>query len=214
MKGLTMNYQSLIYQWKKYPRKWDNSYRRSVDSGIWNDPLLHTEEKIQFLNDWLCRVDRKTAIPDIEKLKKGFGNLLQEISSLNLLSLAYGKIEKPKQIYELLAKVKGLGPTGISKYMHMHKPDLFIMWDNQIFRDYFHIKTVLKSTATSKRYLKFMLRMRDEIREAINTFASSKNITETQATIELRKYFNNETLPRILDKYNYATRGQPKQPIY
>ena len=209
-----MDYQSLIYEWKKYPRKWDNSYRRSIDSGIWNDPLLHIEEKVQFLNDWLCRVDKKTAIPDIKKHRKRFSNLLQEISSLNLLNPTHGKLKQPKQIYDLLAKVNGLGPTGISKYMHMHEPDLFIMWDNQIFRDYFHIKTVLKSTATSKRYLRFMLRMRDEIREAIYTFASSENITKTQAPIELRKYFNNETLPRILDKYNYVTRRQLKQRIY
>ena len=206
--------QLLICEWKKYPWKWDHSYRRSIDSGIWSNPFAHIEEKVQFLNDWLCRVDKKTAIPDIKEHRERFGNLVQEISSLNLLSATYGKLKRPKQMYDLLAKVNGLGPTGISKYLHMHKPDLFIMWDNQIFRDYFHIKTVLKSTATSKRYLKFMLRMRDEIREAIYTFASSRNITETQATTELREQLNNETLPRILDKYNYVTRGQPKQLVY
>jgi len=209
-----MDYQTLIHEWKKYPGKWDNSYRRSIDSGIWNNPLLYMEEKVQFLNDWLCRIDKRTAIPDIKKQRKRLGDLFQEISSLSLLNLTCRELKQPKQIYDLLAKVNGLGPTGISKYMHMHRPDLFIMWDNQIFRDYFHIKTVLKSTATSKRYLKFMLRMRDEIREAVHTFASSKNINETQATIELRKHFKNETLPRILDKVNYVTRGQPKQLIY
>jgi len=209
-----MDCQLLICEWKKYPWKWDSSYRKSIDSGIWNDPISHTEEKVQFLNDWLCRIDKKTTIPDIKKHREKFCNLIQGISSLNLLSATYGKLKQPKQTYDLLAKVNGLGPTGISKYMHMHKPDLFIMWDNQIFRDYFHIKTVLKSTATSKKYLKFMLRMRDEIREAICAFASSKNITETQATTELRKQFNNETFPRILDKYNYVTRGQPKQLVY
>lgn len=96
----------------------------------------------------------------------------------------------------------------------MHKPDLFIMWDNQIVRDYFHIKTVSKITASSKRYVKFMLRMRDELKEAIHSLASSKSITETQATTELRRYFNNDTFPRVLDKYNFVTRGQSKQLIY
>lgn len=209
-----MNYQSLICEWKKYPRRWDDSYSRSIDSEIWNDPCSHIEEKVQFLNEWLCRADKKTVIPNTKKYSERFNSLLQEMSSSNLLNLTYRKLDRPKQMYDLLAKVNGLGPTGISKYMHMHKPDLFIMWDNQIFRDYFHIKTVLKSVATSKRYLKFMLRMRDEMQEAICTFASSKNIAETQATIELRKYFNEETFPRILDKYNYVTRGQLKQPIY
>jgi hypothetical protein len=213
-KTITMKYQSLICAWEKYPRKWDNSYNKSIESGIWNDPCSYIEEKVQFLNDWLCRVDQKTAIPDIEKPSAEFNDILQEISSLDLLSLTFRETEKPRQIYELLSKVNGLGPTGISKYLHMHKPKLFIMWDNQIFRDYFHVKTVLKSTATSKRYVKFMVRMRNEIREAIHDLASYRKITETQATIRLREYFNNESLPRILDKYNYVTRGQPKQLIY
>jgi hypothetical protein len=209
-----MNYQLLVREWKKYLPKWDRSYNRSTDSEIWNNPLSHIEEKVQFLNDWLCRVDKKTAIPDIKKYSERFDNLLQEFSSQNLLNLTYRKSKQLKQIYNLLAEVNGLGPTGISKYLHMHKPDLFIMWDNQIFRDYFHIKTVLKSTATSTRYLKFMLRMRDDIREAIYTFALSKDVAETRAITKFRKNFNVETLPRILDKYNYVTRGQPKQPIY
>ncbi len=128
-----------------------------------------------------------------------------------MLNLNHRNLEQTKQIYKLLAKVNGLGPTEISKYMHMHKPDLFIMWDNQIFRDYFHIKTVLKSTATAKRYSKFMLKIRNEIQEAIHTFPSLDNIPRTQALIEFRRHYNNEALLRILDKYNFVTRGQPKE---
>jgi len=209
-----MNYQSLEQQWRSYPRKWDTSYIESMASGIWDDPLSHIKEKVQFLNDWLCRVDRQIAIPDIITYSESFNNLLREVSSLDLLSLTNENGDQQKQIYTLLAKVNGLGPTGISKYMHMHKPDLFIMWDNQIVRDYFHIKTVSKITASSKRYVKFMLRMRDELKEAIHSLASSKSITETQATTELRRYFNNDTFPRVLDKYNFVTRGQSKQLIY
>ena len=214
-----MDYKSLKQEWIRYPRKWDSqnwkySYRRSLDSGIWNDPNSYIEEKIDFLNHWKCRVDRSTAIPDLLEYSENFNNLLESVSSLELLRINHKNLDYTRKIYELLSNVNGLGPTGISKYMHMHKPELFIMWDSQIIRDYFHIKTVLKTTATSKKYSKFMLRMKNEIIEAIDTFSNYKNINNKQAIIQLRKCFNNETLPRILDKYNYETRGEYKRPIY
>lgn len=208
-----MDYQSLRRGWNDYPKDYDASYDESIGSGIWDDPLTHINEKIQFLNDWLCRVDRETAIPSIELRSGQFNDFLREIQALNLLSLTPRNSEQVKRIYDLLVEVDGLGPTGISKYLHMHKRDLFIMWDNQIFRDYFHIKTVSKITATSEKYLKFLLRMRDEILEAAHTLSPSANILEAQAIMELRNHFNNETPPRIIDKYNFATRGHPKQRI-
>jgi len=214
-----MDYKSLKEGWKRYPRKWDNqnwkySYRRSLGSGIWNDPNSYIKEKIDFLNHWKCRVDRNTAIPDLIEYSKNLNNLLEGVSSFKLLNINHKNLEFTRKIYKLLSKVNGLGPTGISKYMHMHKPELFMMWDAQIIRDYFHIKTVLKTTATPKRYLKFMLQMKHEILEAIDTFSKYKNINKKQAIIEFKKCFNNETLPRILDKYNYVTRGEYKRPIY
>lgn len=214
-----MDFKSLIDGWKSYPRKWDDqnwkySYRRSLDSGIWDDPNSYIEEKIDFLNHWKCRVDRSTAIPDLIEYSENFHNLLEGLSSPKLLNINRINLDLTRKIYELLSKVNGLGPTGISKYMHMHKPELFMMWDAQIIRDYFHIKTVLKATATLKRYSKFMLRMKHEIIEAIDTFSKYKDINKEQAIIEFRKCFKNETLPRILDKYNYVTRGKYKRPIY
>ena len=213
-----MEYQSLIDHWKKYDqtpkgeikKDWDTKYKNSIESGIWSDPVSHIKEKVDFLNVFGCRVNGKTAIPDIVEHGVSFNDLLQGTSSLNLLTISHKSLEKLKQIYCLLAKVNGLGPTGISVYLHMHKPVLFVMWDNQIFLDYFPLKTHSKATATSEKYVKFMLRMKSEIQEALLTFPASEHITETQAIIEFRSHFNNETLPRILDKYNHATRNKKK----
>ena len=216
-----MDYQSLIDNWKKYDqtpkgdikKDWDIKYKNSIESGIWSNSVSHIKEKFDFLNKFGCRVDRKTATSDIEEHSVSFNNLLQGTSTLNLLNINHKNLEEPKQIYCLLAKVNGLGPTGISKYLHMHKPDLFVMWDKQIFLDYFPPKTYSKATATSEKYVKFMLRMKREIQEALFTFPGSEYITETQAIIEFRNRFNNESLPRILDKYNYATRNKRKEEI-
>lgn len=208
-----MDFQSLTSGWKQYPKFYDFSYNNSIQSGIWNDPLNFIKEKIQFLNDWGCRADRKTVIPAIEQCRIQFNNYIQNIRDMDLLSLTSYNQDRLKDAYELLAQVEGLGPTGISKYLHMHNRGLFIMWDNQIFRDYFHIKIVNKTSATSQRYLKFLSRMRDELLDAVNSLPLSTNISKPEAITELRSHFNNETFPRILDKYNYATRGQPKLKI-
>jgi hypothetical protein len=203
-----MLFRELYDGWKKYPRKWDKSYKASMVSGIWNAPSEHLDLKVHFLNEWLCRVDIKTAIPYLREQNSAFCNLLGELSSSNLME--HEMSDRTVRIYDVLAKVAGLGPTGISKYLHMHKPDLFIMWDNQIFKDYYHMNTVSKVTATSARYLRFHNRMREELLEALKDFSSLNGLSG----ICLEKFqseFKDETIPRIIDKYNYATRGQAKR---
>ena len=93
----------------------------------------------------------------------------------------------------------------------MHQRDLFIMWDNQIFRDYFHLHG--NAAATPERYVKFMVRMKKEAQKALRTFPVLTTLTDTQRIREFRITFNNETLPRLLDKYNYATRTQSREQI-
>jgi len=54
-------FNELYSKWRIYPNHWDISYKDSLESGIWDSPDKNIREKIDFLNKWLCRVDRKTA---------------------------------------------------------------------------------------------------------------------------------------------------------
>ena len=213
-----MNYQSLRDHWNKYDRDsrgqikrgWDTKYAKSIRSGMWAIPVSRINEKIQFLKDWGCI--RVPAISDLVEYSERFATLLQEVASLNLLTITPQIQGQLTQIYRLLAQIHNLGPTGISKYLHMHHRDLFIMWDNQIFRDYFHRQS--SAAATPERYVNFMFRMRKEAQDALHTFPAPTSLSEPQKIIAFRSNFNNETLPRLLDKYNYATRNQPKDRIW
>lgn len=167
------------------------------------------EDKIQFLNDWKCRTDVKMVTPSLKQVSQDFKIKLGTFNTKNWINNDI-RIKEVTEIYEVLNTINGLGPTGISKYLHMHNTDFFIMWDNQIFRDYFHIKTVLKSTATSFRYYYFMKRMKEELLEAIQDF--DENYSK-DGLIGFKKKFNNESFPRILDKYNYVTRKKEKKMI-
>lgn len=205
-----MHYQHLFREWRKYPKVYDISYWDSLNSGIWEDPSTDIEDKVQFLCDWLCRTDKKEVIPQLYDRRKSFYELVERSRSLDLIRFDHSNMAVIQSSYNVLSEVVGLGPTAISKYLHMHNPGLFIMWDNQIFRDYFHIKTVSKLTATSKRYLKFLFLMKKEAIEAISTFNLHTIKIEEKSIDELQRSFNFEPIPRILDKYNYVTRGISK----
>jgi hypothetical protein len=204
-----MLFKELFNTWKEYPNHWDTSYKTSLDSGIWVKPDGNIEEKLLFLNKWLCRIDIKTALPSLKTNSADFSRLIHELKNTNISSLNFERQEL-RSIYSVLNKVDGMGPTGISKYLHMHKPDLFVMWDNQIFRDYFNINTVTKATATPDRYIKFLKGMKGELIEAIKDYSNLKELNEIQI-VNFQKEFNNETLLRIVDKYNYVNRGKYRQ---
>jgi len=140
-------------------------------------------------------------LPSLQTISLEFRDNIDELKNINIIN---ENIEENKllSIYYLLNRVNGMGPTAISKYLHMHKPDLFIMWDKQIFIDYFNINTVLKSTATLKGISSFLKAMKAEVMEAIKNYSNIKGIKGFQVK-DFQIEFNNETLLRIIDKYNY-----------
>lgn len=213
-----MEYQSLIYHWGRYDRTikgeieqdCDAKYESSAASGIWSDPTSNIREKVDFLSVFGCKVDGDTAALNIAEHSASFKTFLQGVSAIDLMTLVHRDSEKIAQLYNLLAKVCGLSPTATSTYLHMHKPDLFVMWNKEVFLDYFPVKMYSKATATSEKYMKFLLRMKSEMQEALFSFSASTYVSEAQVIVELKRHFNNETLPRILDKYNNATRNKKK----
>ncbi len=202
-----MLFKELQNKWLLYPKTEYQDYHSSLKSGIWDDPAKNIEEKVDFLNGWRTRIDRSTAIPGLQNITGQFKTKLAFFSSLELVENDINE-RNVFDIYSLLLSVDGLGPIGASKILHMHQPSFFMMWDSQIFRDYFHIKTVLKSTATPRRYFLFLKRMKAEMTEAVNDYARTDR--QGNALSNFRAQFNSETIARIADKFNYVTRGTIK----
>ncbi|MEM4466330.1 MAG: hypothetical protein QXE61_04415 [Nitrososphaerota archaeon] len=96
-----------------------------------------------------------------------------------------------KKIYMRIKEVKGIGPTSASKIMHGIIPELFMMWDENIRREYGYASSEIG-------YLRFMREMRQILRIVMETYGRSPDELCREAYKDL-----NKLLTKLLDEFNY-----------
>ena len=220
-----MNYEQLFSGMDYYNRNywhWVSSYRRLRRRG--DEYWLHLErlsqnevrrEIIGFLNDWKCRVDyRSTASlkQALESLPPYYAALKDE--SIQNIDFAESKLVENQQlsISEIVRKIMRrflevkpkFGPVAASKLMHMAIPNLFMMWDTGIKSKY-RIPTYYVANH-AKHYLRFLELMQLQTRHAVESYAKSHGVDSQTAALKIEGKDEGSTLPRILDKYNFAIR--------
>lgn len=103
------------------------------------------------------------------------------------------------------ARVRYIGPTAISKILHLLNPGLFVMWDDEIRRKY-------KVSGSVEGYLKFLRLMREEVEEALNEEATKRGCNKTKIVEEicrelpskkLGQEYNRKTIAKLVDEYNW-----------
>jgi len=107
-----------------------------------------------------------------------------------------------RTIYGKLDPFPYLGsPTTLSKILHLLNPEIFVMWDNEIVKEY--KKRNFRVSTTAEGYLEFLKDAQKEIKEALNDYQkeSGKQLDEIEK--ELRARRDNRTLARIVDEYNW-----------
>jgi len=102
------------------------------------------------------------------------------------------------------ARIKYIGPTAISKILHLFNPEIFVMWDKNIREKY-------GAKEEAKGYLDFLKSMQAEVKKVLEEKAKEKecNIKEVIEEIcrELpskklgQKY--RKTLAKLIDEYNW-----------
>jgi len=201
---------------------WASSYQRLRKRG--DEYWLHLEklhqEQIEddiigFLNRWKCRVSYQSAA----SLKQILENLplyyaKMENEAIEVIDFDQSKIlekqhllnsEMIRDIMKNFLTVRPkFGPVATSKLMHMAIPHLFMTWDTEI-RSKYHIPNYY-GTNHAQHYLRFLKLMQFQIKHAIDSYAKTHNIDARTAIREIRKKDDISTLPRIIDKYNFAIR--------
>jgi len=86
--------------------------------------------------------------------------------------------EDIKHIFDILSKIKGIQYTGASKLMHLTIPEVFVMWDAYIRKEWGF------KTGYAEDYFNFLKKMQDEF----------KGIKKEKG----------ETLAKCIDEYNYV----------
>lgn len=182
---------------------------------------------VSFLNHWRMRLPRKTVPEEINKWYKGETiKRLEELPS-SLLELDFNDAQTIENITTLFTSLDGLtriNDTGFSKILHIIKPGLFVMWDNEIRKHYLKDFQGKKNKAGSKAYLFFIQRMREiaipicKENENIASDLSMKlkrlyegnlrNHTEEREKSKLTDKINflerkGKSITKILDEYNW-----------
>ncbi|HPI04677.1 MAG TPA: hypothetical protein PKZ78_12660, partial [Candidatus Goldiibacteriota bacterium] len=114
-----------------------------------------------------------------ENIVKECETLAGEIQALNLCDVIDAEDRKLIiRIYDRLSAIGGIQYTGASKIMSLMKPELFVMWDDYIRKEY-------KIGKTAEEYIKFLDTMK-------SIFCSVG-------------WSGKKPLAKAIDEYNYVT---------
>jgi len=177
---------------------------------------LETNEHVKqiikmFLIQW-GRMGRTVDREDLnwEQLTKQLRNskeIFQKLQGKTLLDINLDEEETATLIKEAYksARVRRIGPTAISKILHLLNPELFVMWDEDIRREY-----GVRGSATG--YLKFLKKMKRELKEALKEEAKrtgesereiAKRICRELPSKNLGRGYDRKTLAKLIDEYNW-----------
>ena len=99
-----------------------------------------------------------------------------------------------------------LGPTGASKALHLILPKLVVLWDTQIREDY-------EIGADADNFLEFQKMMKLLLKGATMDFMNKHNVQQNEAIqgiLRLRYGAQPKSPAKLLDEFNWATRGEGK----
>ena len=96
-----------------------------------------------------------------------------------------------KEIYNS-SKVKFIGPTAISKILHLFNLEVFVMWDEGIA----NLK-IYEVAINADGYLEFLKKVKRELREAIKEGAERESCSEKEIIEKICKELPSDLLPRL-----------------
>ena len=150
---------------------------------------------IRFLELWGMR--QSATWIDPQELAEAINRNADLIASFNQ-TLIETDIDKRandvKQVFSQLEKVKNLGPTGVSKVLHLVNPKFFVMWDGKIAKNY-------QVQRDPEGYLKFMAKMQKIGKDIV--VKCSKKYSWKDPELELTRKYGKKPLTKLLDEYNW-----------
>ncbi len=175
----------------------------------YDDPLVWCSSLIPFLYDWNAPffIDK---IKDSASLGECTVKLLESLcKTLEQMKIRINVFRKLKldltsnlarykpliiKLYEALKQI--VGATGAAKVLHLLAPNFFVMWDTSIRRAY-------GVNDSGEDYYRFLEKMRDEIREAVNSYKQTYNIDNYEEARNDLELILGRPLTKAIDEYNW-----------
>jgi hypothetical protein len=184
---------------------------------------LATEIINCFLNTrrWDChlyRPETPQGKETVRNLKKAVAQLTDYYTALERFSLDDIEFQKETTfwidcIYSFFRQIKPkFGAVAASKLMHMALPNLFMMWDDDIIKEYGVRKQVLPYFGRPVwSYAAFLVLMQENIRHIKETNPLGSCVTNQELYLKINEHIGEMNLPvtRLLDMANFAiSRGK------
>ena len=121
-------------------------------------------------------------------------------------------VKRIKTIFKNFSRYRSIETTGASKAIHLIIPQLFMMWDNEIERNYHRLHPFyrIKAETSAECYVEFMKTMQDIARSILQQKSMDEiwkiHLVRSKEP-QLMKSFPQaavETLPKMLDECNYV----------
>lgn len=147
----------------------------------------------------------------LEKFLKKNEKTIKKLRTRDISSFSKTDEDTTRELFnELLDVLKcknRKSPVAVSKALHLLAPNFFIAWDDDIamaYSCYWY-----DSKYSSKKYLKFMWKIKDLSERIITEYTNRKNVDkETARKVICEKSSSNvpftKSLLKIIDEYNYA----------
>lgn len=159
---------------------------------------VDVSKMFKFLRQWgvqgLNRVDIEEMLQTLRNIKSD----LQALSGENIISIDFNQYGPHiTRCFEQLHRVYGLGPTAVSKILHILNPDVFVMWDTYITQAY-NVSRNASSYVES-----FLPLMQKLLKAALDKFAQDNGYTFSDAISIMILKANGRSLAKIIDEYNW-----------
>lgn len=171
-----------------------------------------------FLNKWGCRLARQNHEVLAQRIIEVTGQIkedLQSLESAKLIDLDLGSNETAiMNCYQKMASIgNGFSHTAASKLLHMINPELFVMWDGPMRKDY---KKHYAITENAAGYFEYMKKMQEGLQKVSQSFPASKEGCPAEFLAKKLGITSPKTLVKHLDEYNWITitKGAELPPIW
>lgn len=179
---------------------------------------------VDFLNHWRMRVSSTNVSTGINEKYKSKVKTLLEVLPNSLLELDLSDTHARERITDLfncLDEIPSINDTGVSKILHIIKPDLFVMWDNEIRMYYLKNQKITYGPSAYMFFLGKMQIIARSLRDEDGMISSKlslnlktlyegnlKNITEASKIEAVKRtihFLETEGKPitKFLDEYNW-----------
>ena len=174
------------------------------------DDVQHIRRVIKpFLTQWgmMGRVVERKGLRWMElgEILRSLEKEFKELWGESFLTIEFNEEKFSRAIKSIYSRLDPIpyigGPTSIPKILHLFNPEIFVMWDTKIRENYRKKNNRIRDTPEG--YLEFLKEVQKELKEAVRERQRETGKGLDDIEQEIRSRYNNKTLARIVDEYNW-----------